>query len=418
MARKKTTRSNTQRARRVRRLRTAGLQPKPPARPAQDGPDALRNELRTHQIELQMQNEELRRTQEVLEKSRARYSDLFDFAPVGYFMLDGLAVIKEMNFTATRMFDQPPRMLVGRPFASFLAPASRRPFRDFLGKLHTSQQRQQQCEVVLLTKTQPAPTVQLSGVAFSNEDHHGYIRLAVTDISSLKASETKLRNAHEDLRNLAVRLEKAREEECSRISSEVHDEFGQALTLLKLDIAGVGQELPRERADLKGRLDKATCAIDQLIETVQNLAIRLRPMVLDRFGLLPAIKWWAQEFQSHTGIACKLELPLEGIPKMDKTRETAAFRIFQEILTNAARHAQATAVNVVLVTTAGWFICEVRDNGRGIPPEAVAAAKSFGLENMRQRAALLNGEITIQGRRGEGTTIRVAIPLVNPANPY
>ena len=414
MARKKSERRNPHSALRAKALRLMRRRKRAPTARRVEEPARIFNELQVHQVELEVQNEELRRAQQVAEEARAKYSDLFDFAPVGYFMLDGLAVIRELNIAASCMLGRPRRMLLGRLFTSFLDPRSRRVFREFLGRLHR-EQIQLQCEVVLQVKGRPPVTAQLSGVAFSNQYHHAYIRLAASDITALKASEATLRQMHEEMRRLAASLQGAREEECTRIAREVHDELGQALTLLKLDLAGLEQDLPAGRSDLQDKLQHASRSTDSLIRTVQNIAIRLRPMVLDRFGLLAAMKWWGQEFQSHTGIDWCLELPMEGIPKMDKNREVAAFRIFQEILTNAARHAQATKVTVTLAATAGWFICEVRDNGRGIAPDAAAAAASFGLENMRQRAALVHGEISIHGVAGKGTTVRVAIPFVDPS---
>jgi len=397
----------TKALRRLRQgARARGRQPEDSAR--------LLNELQVHQVELEVQNEELRRTQAAAEQAQAKYLSLFNFAPVGYFMLDRRGAIKETNHAGAALLDAPRRFLIGRLFSSFLAPASRRPFRDFLALLCRSEQPRS-CEVALLARDRTARMLQLSGLAYGGPEHEAGIRLSAADISLLKASQATLQRTHRELRNLTIRLQEAREEECTRIAREVHDELGQTLTLLKLDLASLQQE-PGDRAHLQERLAGAATTVDGLIETVQNIAIRLRPMVLDRFGLLAAINWWSQEFQSRTKIACRLELPLEGVPRLERAREVAAFRIFQEVLTNVARHARATEITVTLATPAGWFICEVRDNGRGITPRALASATSFGLDSMRQRAALLNGEVTIQGLSGKGTTVRIALPLTDPGD--
>lgn len=398
------------RARALRLIKRAKRTKQAPATQPPIGYAHLIEELRTHQVELELQNEELRRTQQIAEEASAKYSDLFDFAPVGYFMLDPAGTMREVNFAGIRLLGKPRHFLIGRLFSGFLGPASRRRFREFFTQLQQQQQQQLQCEVTLIASRPDPLVVQLNG--FYNEPN--YVRLAATDISALKQAEARLRRVHEDLHQLAVSLQNAREEECTRIAHEVHDELGQALTLLKLDLAGIERDLPQDRADLRQSLQRAGQNTDQIIRTVQNIAIRLRPMVLDHYGLLAAIKWWSQEFQLHTDIACKLELPLEGIPKMDRPRETAAFRILQEILTNVVRHARATAVTITLAATAGWFICEVRDNGCGIPAKKVAAPESFGLESMRQRAALLKGEIRIHGVPGKGTTVRLSLPLADP----
>ncbi|MCW5798565.1 MAG: hypothetical protein KIT40_08695 [Nitrospira sp.] len=147
---------------------------------------------------------------------------------------------------------------------------------------------------------------------------------------------------------------------------------------------------------------------------MRRIATDLRPIVLDQLGLIPAIEWQTQEFQSRTGIQCRLDIYLRSAP-LSQTASTAMFRIFQEILTNVVRHAKASVVQITLQEQAGGLVLEVHDNGRGITDAELADAQSLGLVGMRERALLLGGNITFAGNTGSGTTVRVRIPLEQPS---
>jgi signal transduction histidine kinase len=153
--------------------------------------------------------------------------------------------------------------------------------------------------------------------------------------------------------------------------------------------------------------------IDDTIRSVRRIASGLRPEILDEAeGLATAIGWQAKDFQARTGIRCKINLPSE-IPALDQERTTAAFRIFQEMLTNVARHAQATRVDIAMTIDSQSLMLEVQDNGKGIGDAAMRGPKSLGLLGMRERAALLGGDFRITGAPGEGTKVTVSIPLAS-----
>ncbi|MDB6023728.1 MAG: putative Hybrid sensor histidine kinase, partial [Pedosphaera sp.] len=158
--------------------------------------------------------------------------------------------------------------------------------------------------------------------------------------------------------------------------------------------------------------------LDETAVLVRKLCTELRPGVLDDLGLVPAIEWQAREYQSRTGIVCDMQITL-GELEVDPERSTALFRIFQEILTNVARHAKATRVAVVMKRAGGDVVLEVNDNGQGIEPGKIAGEKSLGLLGMRERAFILGGEVDISGAAGKGTRVRVTVPLpeFNPEPP-
>src|SRR5205823_6518590 len=207
----------------------------------------------------------------------------------------------------------------------------------------------------------------------------------VEDVTERKAAEGELHRHRAQLRGLAARLEAAREAERARIAREIHDELGQALTALKIDVLWLKKRVLESPPELTRKLDGMTAIIDSTAQGIQRVAAELRPSVLDELGLRAAIEWEAREFATRTGIECRVELP-EGQPAVDASRATAVFRIFQEALTNVARHAAATHVLVRLGMTPKALDLTVADNGRGIREGALHDSRSLGLLGMRERA--------------------------------
>ena len=236
------------------------------------------------------------------------------------------------------------------------------------------------------------------------------------DITDRKVGEEALLNSRNQLAALAVRLESVREEERTRIALEVHDVLGQALTGLKLDVAWVHKQITESielarHAAMLARLDSARELLDSTIQSVRDIATTLRPGVLDEIGLEAAVEWQAQEFQHRTGIACDTTIRPRNMA-LNPEQSTALFRILQEILTNVARHAHATNVNIKLEQSGEQVFLQVGDNGRGIRGVEQSGPKSFGLLGMRLRAQQQGGSLDIiQAASGTGTTVTVSIPL-------
>lgn len=234
------------------------------------------------------------------------------------------------------------------------------------------------------------------------------------EIAERRVTEERLRESEENLRALAARLQSVREEEQIRIAREIHDELGQALTGLKMDLSWLANALKPEQQALLEKTNGMFRLIDGTIRSVRRIASGLRPEVLDEIGLTAAISWQARDFQVRSGIRCNVELPADG-PALDTARSTAVFRIFQELLTNVARHAHATRVDVRMGVDGNTMWLRVQDNGRGISESKLNSSKSLGFLGMRERVLPFDGTIDIRGQRGKGTTVTIRIPLGTPA---
>jgi signal transduction histidine kinase len=230
------------------------------------------------------------------------------------------------------------------------------------------------------------------------------------DITEQKRAEDQLRNSEEMLRALAARLQSVREEERAMIAREIHDELGQVLTGLKIDLFWLSSKLPEDQKSLLGKTKSMLELIDTTIQSVRKLSTELRPGVLDNLGLKAAIEWQIGEFQTRTGIRCEFIAPEEDIA-LDQDCSTAVFRIFQESLTNVVRHSKATRVNITLEKSADHLLLEVQDNGKGIQESKIVDLKSLGLLGMRERALYLGGKVKFEGTQGKGTKVTVLIPL-------
>ena len=230
------------------------------------------------------------------------------------------------------------------------------------------------------------------------------------EIADRKRSEDEFRRSTDQLRELSARLQSVREEERTLIARVIHDELGQTLTGLKMDVAWLQRHLDRQQPALLEKTQAMSDLIDTTIQTVRRISSELRPGLLDDLGLVATIEWQLQEFQTRSGIQGKLISASEETT-LDADGATAAFRIFQEILTNVARHAQATQVEVSLEESAAVLTLQVQDNGRGITESEIHSPKSIGLLGMQERARLRAGEVQFQGTPGKGTTVTVRLPL-------
>ena len=243
---------------------------------------------------------------------------------------------------------------------------------------------------------------------FDIDENYTYLIVSIHDITDIKQAEQQILASREQLRALTAHLHEVREAERTRIAREVHDLLGQLLTALKMDMSMYADEAGRAR--LAERIAAMLELIDEIIRTVQHISAELRPGVLDTLGLIAAVEWLARDFEERTGITCVADLPSSSV-QISPEKATAMFRIFQEILTNVARHSQATTVNISLREAEGDIVLTVRDNGRGITEEGLTGASALGLLGMSERAQLFGGDVLITGSRGEGTQVVARLPL-------
>ncbi len=230
------------------------------------------------------------------------------------------------------------------------------------------------------------------------------------DITDRKQAEEKLRKSSKLLRELATHIQTVREEERTMIAREIHDELGQVLTVMKIQLSLLGNKLNPEQIALKVKIDSLTKLIDQSVESVQKISAKLRPTILDELGLNAAIEWQTEEFEKLTNIKCSLVLPKDDL-KLTSNKSTAIFRIFQEALTNIARHSGADKVTISLLTNQNDLNLEIIDNGKGISTEQIKDLKSLGIHGMEERALIFGGQVTLDGTSGKGTKVKVEIPI-------
>jgi two-component system, NarL family, sensor histidine kinase UhpB len=232
------------------------------------------------------------------------------------------------------------------------------------------------------------------------------------DITERVESQSRMRESEEQLRQLAAHVQSAREDERAALARELHDELGQTLTAVKLELGRAAEAMTRERVTPRSidRLQSLVGLIEIGIETVKRLSTELRPPALDHLGLPAAVRWEAMSFRSRTGIRCHVRAVKDGTA-LDKEQQTVLFRIFQEALTNIVRHASASAVHVTLAERPRTFELRIRDNGGGITETEIRDPHSIGLLGMRERATLVGGTFDITGQRGKGTLVTVRVPI-------
>lgn len=224
--------------------------------------------------------------------------------------------------------------------------------------------------------------------------------------------------AQERLRALTHRMQRMREEESARIAQELHDELGQELSILRLELERLHQKMTRNESELD--LDALAAAINEMgqyadhaVRSVRRIASELRPSVLDRLGLEAGLEWLLTEFERRTGIATTL-LCNHVEKSINPDIATALFRITQEGLTNIAKHAGASSVMARLVSEKDKLVLIIKDDGRGFDPDAENPAPSLGLLGMKERARRLNGTVTIKSAKDQGVELKVEIPIMIP----
>lgn len=267
-------------------------------------------------------------------------------------------------------------------------------------------------EVIARKKEGERITISISANLLESSGEPMLLNVA-RDMTEHLRDQANLQYSLEQLRALGARLLEVREEERTRVAREIHDQLGQDLTAIKMELQFLLRELPVGEKDSLKRSFSILKLVDESIETVRRIATELRPGILDELGLVAAVEWAGEEFEARTGTACMMDLP-EGDFAVEAESATALFRIFQETLTNVARHAEATEVFVRVARQAGHLILEVRDNGKGIPPHKLLPGESLGILGMRERAMLLGGVVDITGSPGNGTMVRVQIPESKP----
>jgi len=498
----------------------------------------LAHELQVHQLELEMQNEELRRAQETITETENRYADLYDFAPVGYVTLDPQGLIVEVNLTGARLLGAPRNLLRQKPFILFVAPGYRQAFHAHLRRLPAGG-APQSCELELSPQQGPPCAVSLESLAmveaggkiiqyrtaitditwrrnaedalrrseeklrllyekaplgFQSLDEDGIIRevnqawldimgysrqevigrwfgdflppdyferiperfaclkgtgevnnldfemvrkdgaqITVSfygrvvlddqgrfvrthcmfqDVTARKQAEEEIVRKSDQFRALAARLAEVEEAERQHLARVLHDQVCQSLTALGLTLTLLQTQMPRKTAAaLRGRLADALTLVEQTGETIRDVMVELRPPMLDDYGLLSALHWYAAEFSGKTGIDVNIQ-GSEAAPRLGAPVELALFRIVQEAMANVAKHARATRVELAEEEDNGTVRLVIADNGVGFDQERLGQPEGrhrWGLMTMDERAAAAGGRCRIESQPGQGARVVVEV---------
>src|SRR5690348_7830287 len=236
-----------------------------------------------------------------------------------------------------------------------------------------------------------------------------FFTVILRDVSERVQAEQALRRSKDELHELASAAHRAREQEKSRIARELHDELGQSLTALQMDVAWCRERIPAQDG-MAMRLARMESLLETTVAATRRISSDLRPLMLDDLGLRPALEWLVESFTQHTGVRCDLSVASEEL-ELPELQATAVFRAVQESLTNIAKHARATRVDVNIEQENSTLAIRVRDDGIGFSPEDSRKPNSFGLLGLRERAALLGGEASVTSAPGRGTEIEVRFPL-------
>ncbi len=343
-----------------------------------------------------------------------RQADIINQIQETVITVDMNGYVTSWNSGAERMLGYTIQEALGKHI-SFVYPADDREFleREVLTPVKTKGTHQ--LEIRRRTKSEALRFAHLSLTLLRNDSGApiGIVGCSM-DITDRKRGEEALLNSRNQLAALAVRLESVREEERGRIALEAHDVLGQALTGLKLDVSWVYKQIVESHGSFEpsavlSRLASSLELVDSTIQSVREIATTLRPGVLDQLGLEAAVEWQAREFRHRTGIACATSISPDRIDVGDQ-QSTALFRILQEVLTNVARHAHASEVDIRLEETREQVILQIRDNGKGITAAEKSGPTSFGLLGMRLRAQQQGGAFDIHGTPGIGTMVTVRMP--------
>lgn len=244
-------------------------------------------------------------------------------------------------------------------------------------------------------------------IEFENEP----VRLVLAiDVTEKLRSEEALKKSYEDIRELASHLENIREEERMHIAREIHDELGQQLTVMKMDISWLNKKLSNGEETINQKMKDLLQLVERTVKTVRKISSELRPSMLDDLGLVAALEWQSQEFEKRTGIKIDFISFIQDI-EIDRKTATGFFRIYQESLTNVARHAEATIVESTLKLEKNNLILGISDNGRGFVDSSIANKKTLGILGMRERAEMMGGEFSMNTTPGRGTSINVKVPV-------
>jgi PAS domain S-box-containing protein len=354
-----------------------------------------------------------------LQSVTARVGDIVESAMDAIVATDESQRIVLFNPAAEGVFGWPRDAVLGQPIDKLLPPRLRDKHRGHIeqfGRTGTTARRMGGQTVLTGLRANGEEFPIEASISKHTEEGRQLFTVILRDVSERIRAEDALRRSKEELRELGAAANLAREQEQSRIARELHDELGQTLTALQMDVAWCKALVPEDQPATLARHAKMQAMLKETVAATRRIAADLRPLILDDLGLVPAVEWLVEGFAQRNGIPCDLSV---GSPKIElpSAHATTVFRIIQESLTNVAKHAQASHVKVSLERNGADVTFGILDNGVGFSPRDPRKPNSYGLLGLRERTSLLGGELTITSAPGEGTHVRVRLPLESPTAP-
>lgn len=436
------------------RYRAEDLWRKKPEHPAEvEDAQRMLHELQVHQIELEMQNDELQDSRNEMEVLLEKYTDLYDFAPTGYFALNEQGCILEVNLTGASLLGIDRSLLISQCLARFVTPKFRPAFLSFLQQVF-SQPERLSCEATLLKKGGEAFWAAFHGTSvISSRDPQKWCWMSISDITAIKqVEETKhhlemmakvnhslqeeviqRRAAEEDLRQseqqtrrlleqsrhmqeqlrlLSRRMLTVQEEERKRISRELHDEITQTLISINVSLETLSREVTIDPVELRKKITRTQRLVEKSVNIAHRFAQELRPAVLDDLGLIPALHAFMKNFMKETGVRVTLNA-FSDVENLTNEKRTVLYRVAQESLTHVGRHAHASRAEVSIQKLPDEVHLQIKDNGKSFDAEQMmhpGKNSRLGLLGMRERIEMVGGTLIIESSPGSGTTIHAKIP--------
>jgi two-component system CheB/CheR fusion protein len=364
----------------------------------------LVHELSVHQIELEMQNEELKEARIQLEVSLNKFSDLYNFAPIAYFTLDPTGQIDDINLSGMNMLSQEKRYLQNKHFQNFILQEYKDRFHSFLSRVFSTKSKQT-CELEIINKKDQKYHIQLIGTPIKDVKKDVlFCRTAMIDITDQKMAREIIKASIEEKERLNIIL-KTQEQERKRISESLHNGIGQTLYAAKLKL----DQFIKDASKSDNLMDLKTL-LAEAINDVKVISFELIPAILEDFGLETILQELCRKFSKDDGI--KFSCTVFGYKKrMDVSVEIAIYRIIQELVNNILKHSQAKDAQIYLTVT-DKIIIRVEDNGIGFSePEAIKKTEGMGLKNIKNRVKLLDGTMEFISGAKKGTTVIINVPL-------
>ncbi len=353
------------------------------------------------------------RGQTLLARSEARLRGILDSAMDAIVTVDDDQRVVLFNAAAESMFRYTQREAMGLPLDTFIPERFRAAHGAHVrayGSADSAARRMGAARIVTGVRRNGEEFPIDASISQLKDGDTRYYTVILRDVSERMKAHEALRRSKEELQELSSASHLAREQEKNRIARELHDELGQALTMLQMDVAWCKGKAPQGEPEFAARLDRMQGLLKSTVAATRRIAADLRPLLLDDLGIVPAVEWLAENFTQRTGVPCRLAIEDPDL-ELDTVRATAVFRIVQESLTNIAKHAEAAEAEVSIAQDGGWLVVRVSDDGKGFVTHDPRKPASFGLVGVRERAALLRGEATFTSGPGEGTRIEVRLPL-------